>query len=61
MQAAANGHTDIIDILLTGGASIEAKTDVRKRMFICPCVFGEGGGGILPSYCVISEKYHIIL
>ena len=38
MLAAANGHTDVIKLLLEAGASIEAKTTVSKRISICTCV-----------------------
>ena len=38
MLAAANGHSDIIKLLLEAGASIEAKGPVSKRISICSCV-----------------------
>ena len=38
MLAAANGHTDVIKLLLEAGASIKAKTTVSKRISICTCV-----------------------
>ena len=36
--AAANGHSDVIKVLLEAGASIEAKDKVSKRMCVCVCV-----------------------
>ena len=66
MWAAQYGKADIIKLLLKAGASVEAKNNVSKRVFIftyvcvCVCVC-EGGRGILPSYSMISVKYHIIL
>ena len=38
MLAAANGHSDIIKVLLDAGAAIEAKDNVSKRISICTCV-----------------------
>ena len=70
MYAAINGHYEAVKFLIGAGASIEEKDDVSERMFIrtiyiyicvCVCVCWGGEGGILPSYCVISEKYRFIL
>ena len=67
MWAAQYGKADIIKLLLKAGASVEAKNNVSKRVFIftyvCVCVYVcvRGGRGILPSYSMISVKYHIIL
>ena len=36
--AACNGHADVVNFLLKAGASIEAKTNVSKRISICTCV-----------------------
>ena len=38
MRAAADGHSDTVKVLLEGGASIEAKNNVSKRISICTCV-----------------------
>ena len=38
MWAANNGHSDVMKVLLKAGASIEAKTNVSKRISICTCV-----------------------
>ena len=65
MRAADNGHSDIVRLLLRAEASVDAKDNVSKRMFIFTYVYGGGTGrGILPSHCMISEiseKYHFIL
>ena len=72
MGAAFFGKTEVVRILIDAGAHIEAKTNVSKRIsiftyiYVCVCVCGyvwdEGGErGILPSYCMISGKYHLIL
>ena len=37
-MAAYNGHSDTVKLLLEAGASIEAKSNVSKRIFICTCV-----------------------
>ena len=67
MHAAFNGHSEVVTLLLEAGALIEAKNNVSKRISICTyvCVFVENEeereGSNLPSYCMISAKYHIIL
>ena len=38
MKAASNGNADVIKVLIEAGASIEAKDNVSKRIFICTCV-----------------------
>ena len=38
MSAANNGHADTIRALLKAGASVEAKTNVSKRISISTCV-----------------------
>ena len=69
MRAALFFKTEVVILLIDAGASIEAKYNVSKRIFIltymCVCVgvCGTRGGerGILPSHCMISGKYHFIL
>ena len=65
MHAAFNGHTEVVKLLLHAGALIEAKDTVSKRVSMCTCVrvcvCGGERGSNLPSYCMISVKYHIIL
>ena len=61
MWAAQYGKADIIKLLLKAGASVEAKNNVSKRVFIFTYVCVRGKRGILPSYSMISVKYHIIL
>ena len=53
MLAAANGHTDVIKLLLEAGASIKAKTTVSKRISICTCV--------CVCVCVIFLLHSIVL
>ena len=55
MLAAANGHSDIIKVLLEAGASIEAKDDVSKRIFICTCVC------VCVCVCVIFLHHSVVL
>ena len=38
MLAAKYGETDIVKLLIEAGASIEAKSNVSKRISICTCV-----------------------
>ena len=38
MSAANNGHSDTVRALLEAGASVEAKTNVSKRISISTCV-----------------------
>ena len=38
MRAAQNGHSGVVRVLIEGGADIEAKDDVSKRISICTCV-----------------------
>ena len=38
MRAAADGHSDVVKVLIDAGAAIEAKGPVSKRIFICTCV-----------------------
>ena len=51
MNAALNGHSEVVKLLLEAGALIEAKNNVSKRISICTymcvyeCVCGERGGG----------------
>ena len=51
--AARRGHCEVTKVLLVAGASIEAKNNVSKTIFIfaymCVCVVKF----ILPSYCMI--------
>ena len=62
MRAADNGHSDIVRLLLRAEASVDAKDNVSKRMFIFTYVYGGGAGRcILPPFCMISEKYHFII
>ena len=64
MNAAFNGHADNVKFLLEAGALIEAKDTVSKRMSTCTYVCvgrRRERGSNLPSYCMISVKYHIIL
>ena len=72
MNAALNGHSEVVTLLLEAGALIEAKDNVSKRISICTymsvsvcvCVWRtrrRERGSNLPSYCMISAKYHIIL
>ena len=64
MNAALNGHSEVVTLLLEAGALIEAKDNVSKRISICTdmCVGRRSKrGSNLPSYCMISVKYHIIL
>ena len=53
MLAAANGHTDVIKLLLEAGASIKAKDDVSKRISICTCV--------CVCVCVIFLHHSVVL
>ena len=43
MNAALNGHSEVVKLLLEAGALIEAKNNVSKRISICTyvCVFVE--------------------
>ena len=69
MGAAFFGRAEFVSILIDAGASIEAKDNVSKEhpylhiyVCVCGCVWDEGGErGILPSYCMISGKYHFTL
>ena len=38
MWAAWNSHSDTVKVLIEGGADIEAKDNVSKRISICTCV-----------------------
>ena len=55
MRAAYNGHFEVTKVLIDADASIEAKDNVSKTIFIfsyiyvCVCV----EKFILPSYCMI--------
>ena len=57
MWAADNGHSDTVKLLLDAGASIEAKNNVSKRIFIftyvrmCVCV----------CVCVIFLHHSVVL
>ena len=55
MLAAANGHTDVIKLLLEAGASIKAKTTVSKRISICTCVC------VCVCVCVIFLHHSVVL
>ena len=35
MNAALNGHSEVVKLLLEAGALIEAKDDVSKRIYLC--------------------------
>ena len=60
MKAAYNGHADVIKVLLEAGASIEAKANVSKRIFICTCVCVCVCVCVLYS-CIIVLFYSILL
>ena len=54
MLAAADGHSDTVKVLLEGGASIEAKDTVSKRISVCTCLF-------VLSSCIVVLFYSILL
>ena len=35
INAALNGHSEVVKLLLEAGALIEAKDDVSKRIYLC--------------------------
>ena len=49
--AAQDGNADVIKLLLGAGASIKAKNNVSKRIFICACLF----------VCVIFLHHSVVL
>ena len=55
MWAALNGHSDTVKLLIEAGASIEAKDNVSKRIFICTCVC------VCVCVCVIFLHHSVVL
>ena len=55
MLAADHGHSDIIKLLIDAGASIEAKNNVSKRIFICTCVC------VCVCVCIIFLHHSVVL
>ena len=55
MFAAANGHADVIKLLLEAGASTEAKDNASKRISICTCVC------VCVCVCVIFLHHSVVL
>ena len=51
MLAAKYGETDVVRLLIEAGASIEAKSNVSKRISICTCV----------CVCVIFLHHSVVL
>ena len=58
MCAAEGGHSEVAKVLLDAGASIEAKSNVSKTIFIfkylCVCVRGEGYSSIIMYDMIMS-------
>ena len=55
MGAAFNGHSDTVKVLLEAGASIEAKSNVSKRISINTCVC------VCVCVCVIFLHHSVVL
>ena len=53
MRAAADGHSDVVKVLIDAGAAIEAKGPVSKRISICTCV--------CVCVCVIFLHHSVVL